>query len=74
MPRRGEFGEDGVEGGPCLRRQIPADRGHAVEILFADGEAAAFGAVDVGEVPVRIEAVGELVGQLRQLIGPMLCT
>ena len=35
-------------------------------------KAAAFGAVDVGEVAVGVEAVGELVGQLGQLIGPVL--
>ena len=35
-------------------------------------KAAAFGAVDVGEVAVGVEAVGELVGQLGQLIGAVL--
>ena len=35
-------------------------------------QAAAFGAVDVGEVAVGVEAVGELVGQFRQLVGAVL--
>ena len=39
---------------------------------LADGQAAAFGAVDVGEVAVGVEAVGELVGQLAQLVGAVL--
>ena len=70
--RRGECGEHGVQGGPCLRRQIPADRGHAVDVLAADGEAAPPSAVVLGEVAVGVQAVGELVGQLGQLIGAML--
>ena len=42
--------------------------------MFTDGDGAAFGAVDVAEVAVGVEAVGELVGQLGQLIGAMLQT
>ena len=57
---------------PRFGCQIAADRAHAVDILVADGDAAAAGSVDVGEVPVGVEAVGELVGQLCQLIGPVL--
>ena len=45
---------------------------HPVDVLAADAQAAAFGAVDVGEVAVGVEAVGELVGQLGQLIGAVL--
>ena len=60
----GQFREDRVEGGAGLGGQVAADRAHAVEVLVADGEAAASGAVDVGEVAVGVEAVGELVGQL----------
>ena len=40
--------------------------------MAADGDAAAAGAVDVGEVAVGVEAVGELVGQLGQLVGAVL--
>ena len=68
----GQFREDGVDGRPRLGCQIAADRAHAVDVLLADGEAAAFGAVDVGEVAVGVEAVGELVGQLGQLVGAVL--
>ncbi len=68
----GQFGEDGVDGGPRFGGQPSADRADAVDILAADGQAAAFGAVDVGEVAVGVEAVGELVGQFRQLVGAVL--
>ena len=68
----GEFGEDGVEGGACFGGEVAADRGHAVDVLAADGEAAAAGAVVLGEVAVGVEAVGEFVGQLGQLIRAML--
>ena len=61
----GEFGEDGVDGGAGFGGEVAADRAHAVEVLLADGQAAAFGAVDVGEVAVGVDAVGEFVGQLR---------
>ena len=69
---RGQLREDRVDGRPRLGCQIAADRAHAVEILFADGDAAAAGPVDVDEVPVGVEAVGEFLGQLGQLIGPVL--
>jgi hypothetical protein len=36
----------------------------AVEILFADGDAASADPVVVGEGPVGVEAIGEFVGQL----------
>ena len=59
-------------GSRAPRSQIAADRAHAVDVLLADGEAAAAGAVDVGEVAVGVEAVGELVGQPGQLVGAVL--
>src|SRR5882757_3461207 len=68
----GEFGEDGVEGGPGFGGEVSADCAHAVDVLAPDGDAAALGTVDVGEVPVGVQAVGELVGQLAQLVGAML--
>ena len=68
----GEFGEDGVEGGACFGGEVAADRGHAVEILVADGEAAPAGPVDVGEVAVGVEAVGEGVSQPAQFVGAVL--
>ena len=68
----GEFGEDGVDGGAGLGVQVSADRGHAVDVLAADGDAAALGAVVLGEVAVGVEAVGEGVGQLGQFVGAML--
>src|SRR5882757_1341580 len=71
-PWRGEFGEDGVDGGPGFGGEVSADCAHAVDVLAPDGDAAALGAVDVGEVPVGVEAVGELVSQLREFIGPVL--
>ena len=52
--------------------EIAADRAHAVDVLFADGDAAAAGAVGVGEVAVGVQAVGELVGQLGQFVGAVL--
>ena len=70
--RCGEFGEHRVEGGAGLGGEVAADRGHAVDVLAADGEAAPAGAVVVGEVAVGVEAVGEGVGQLGQLVGAML--
>lgn len=39
--RGGQFREDGVEGGAGFWGQIPGDRGHAVDVLFADGDATA---------------------------------
>ena len=69
---RGQFREDRVDGRPRLGCQIAADRAHAVDVLFTDAQAAAPGSVDVGEVAVGVEAVGELVGQLGQLIGAVL--
>jgi hypothetical protein len=61
----GKLGEDGVDGGPRLGSEVAADRAHAVDVLAADGDAAAFGPVDVAEVAVGVQAVGQLVGQLR---------
>ena len=40
--------------------------------MVADGEAAPAGAVVVGEIAVGIEAIGEFVGELAQLVGAML--
>ena len=68
----GEFGEDGVEGGAGFGVQIAADRRHAVDVLAADGDAAAPSPVDVGEVAVGVEAVGECVRQLGQFVGAVL--
>ena len=68
----GQLREDRVDGRARFGGQIAADRAHAVDVLVADAEAAAAGAVDVGEVAVGVEAVGELVGQLGQLIGAVL--
>ncbi len=51
---------------------IPADRAHAVEAWVAEGDAASAGPVVVGEVAVGVEAVGEFVGQLAQLVGAVL--
>ena len=45
---------------------------HAVEVLLAEDQAASCGAVVVGEVAVGVEAVGELVGELGQLVGAVL--
>ena len=45
---------------------------HAVDVLFADGDAAPPGAVVLGEVAVGVEAVGEGVGQLGQFVGAVL--
>ena len=46
--------------------------GHAVDVLFADGDTAATGAVFVGEVAVGVEAVSQLVGELGELVGAKL--
>ena len=40
--------------------------------MLADGDASSAGSVVVGEVAVRIEAIGQLVGQLAQLVGAVL--
>jgi hypothetical protein len=69
---RGQFDEYSVQGGAGLGRQVALDRAHAVDVLAADDDAALSGAVDVGEVSVGVEAVGELVGQLGQLVGTVL--
>src|SRR5271163_1676745 len=55
----GQFREDGVEGGASLGSQISGDRAHAVEALLADGETPPPSSVVVGEVSVRVEAIGE---------------
>ena len=70
--RCGEFGEHRVEGRACFGRQIAGDRRHAVDVLAADGDAAPPSPVVITEVAVGVEAVGEFVGQLGQLIGAML--
>ena len=70
--RCGEFGEHGVEGGACFGGEIAGDRGHAVDVLAAEGDAAPAGPVVLGEVAVGVEAVGEFVGQLGQLIRAVL--
>src|SRR5882757_8780132 len=68
----GEFGEDGVEGGPGFGGEVSADGAHAVDVLAADGDAAPAGPVVLGEVPVGVEAVGEGVGQLGEFVGAVL--
>jgi hypothetical protein len=50
----GEFGQHGIPRRPGLRGEVAADRGHAVEVLLTEHNAAAFGAVDVAEVPVGV--------------------
>jgi hypothetical protein len=71
-PRRGQLGEDRVQGGAGLGSQVAIDRTHPVEALFAYGQTATMGAVVVGEVPVGVQTIGELVGQLAQLVGAVL--
>src|SRR6202041_1392591 len=68
----GEFCEDGVEGGAGVRGQISRDRRHAVDVLFADGDTAPPSPVVIGEIAVGVEAVGEFVGELAQLVGATL--
>ncbi len=70
--RGGQLGEHGVDGGAGLRGQIPADRAHAVAALLADGDTAAAGSILVAEIAVGVKAIGELVGQLGQLVGAIL--
>jgi hypothetical protein len=65
----GQFGQDRVEGRAGLGSEIAADRADAVEVLFADGQAAAGGPVVVAEVAVGVQTVGQRVGQLGQLVG-----
>ena len=55
-----------------LGGQVPADRDMPSRSWRPMVSAAAFGAVDVGEVAVGVEAVGQLVGQLGELIGAVL--
>ncbi len=71
-PGCGQLGEHRVQGGAGFGVEPAADRGHAVDVLSSDGQAAAFGPVDVGEVAVGVEAVGEFVSQFGQLIGAVL--
>ena len=71
-PGCGQFGEHGVQRRAGFGVEPAADRGHAVEVLSPDAQAAACGAVDVAEVAVGVEAVGQFVGQLGQLIGAVL--
>jgi hypothetical protein len=71
-PGSGQLGQDSIKGGARLGGEVTADGRHPVDVLLADGDAASASPVVVGEVPVRVEAVGELVGQLAQLIGAVL--
>ena len=70
----GQFREDRVEGGAGFGGQISGDRTHPVDALVADGDTPSAGPVVVGEVSVGVEAIGEFVGQLAQLVGAMLAT
>ena len=58
--RSGQLGQHRVERRAGFRSQVPADRAHAVDVLLTDGDAAAFGTVDVAEVAVGVQAVGQL--------------
>jgi len=70
--RSGQFCEDSIDGRAGLGIEKPINRRHSVDFLLNDGDAAAFGPVDVGEIAVGVEAVGEFVGQLAQRVGPMI--
>ena len=70
--RCGEFGEHRVEGRACFGGEVAGDRRHAVDVLAAEGDAAPPSPVVITEVAVRVEAVGEFVGQLGQLIRAVL--
>ena len=72
MPGAASFAKTASRVARASGVEIPADRAHAVEVLLTDAQAAAFGAVHVGEVAIGVEAVGQLVGQLGQLVGAVL--
>lgn len=61
-----------LEGGPQLRGEPAAQLRHAVVVLVAQDQGAAPGAVLVGVVAVRVEALGESPGQPVQFLGPVL--
>ncbi len=50
----------------------PLDRAHAVDVLAPDGDAAPPRAVVVGEGAVRVQTIGQLVGQHAEFVGAEL--
>ena len=65
----GQFGPYGLERGAQFGGQPATQLRHVVGALFAQGEAAAPGAVSVGVGAIGVDAVGELVGEPGQLFG-----
>ena len=63
----GQLGQNRLHGGAQLGGEHAAQFRHAVEALLAQGEAAAAGAVVIGVGAIRIETIGEVIGQFGEL-------
>jgi hypothetical protein len=66
---RGELGQHRLHGGAGLRRQPAAKPRHPIDVLGAQAQPAASGAVDVGESAVRVKVGGEPLGEFGKLVG-----
>ncbi len=65
-----EFGQHRIQIRTRLRIQQPTDRRHAIKTVLPDGYASAAGAVDIGELTIRIQQGHHPVGAHPQRLGP----
>ena len=68
-PRGGPLAQHRIQARAQFGGQPAGDRRHAIEVLASDGDAAAARPILVGEVPVRVDAVGQPLGEHAQLVG-----